>query len=58
MKHLTPIEHTLNTRNMGTSPLDAPDVPAMYDPVARIFCMLSPIPPDDLLINAHVLSVS
>jgi hypothetical protein len=43
---------------MGTMPLDVPLVPRMYDPVARMLCMLSPMPPADLEMVAHSLRVS
>ena len=49
---------SLKTRSMGIRPFDEPFVPAIYEPVERMRCILSPIPPDDFDIKAHVLSVS
>jgi hypothetical protein len=49
---------SLNTRSMGTMPLLVPLVPRMYEPVARMLCMDRPMPPADLEMQAHSLSVS
>ena len=47
-----------NTRSMGTRPLDTPLVPRMALPVARILCTPRPMPPADLLMEAHCFRVS
>ena len=49
---------SLNTRSIGTIPLLSPLVPLMYDPLERMWCIESPIPPADFDIRAHCLSVS
>ena len=43
---------------MGTMPFEAPLVPAMYESVARMLWIESPMPPAYLEMDAHVLSVS
>jgi hypothetical protein len=48
----------LNTRSIGTSPLELPLVPAMYEPDARMLWIDRPMPPAVFEIIAHVLSVS
>ena len=35
---------SLKTRSIGTSPFELPLVPAMYEPLARIFCIARPTP--------------
>src|SRR5690606_1701337 len=45
-------------RSIGTMPLDVPPVPLMYEPLARTWWMLSPMPPADCDIFAHCLRVS
>lgn len=44
---------SLYTRSMGTIPLDTPLVPLMYDSLALMLEMETPIPPADLDILAH-----
>lgn len=57
-KDPSPSPVSLKTRSMGMMPLEVPLVPRMYDPVERMLCMLSPMPPADLEMQAHSLSVS
>ena len=47
-----------NTFSMGTRPFDEPLVPRMWDLVARMLWMDSPMPPAYLEMHAHVFSVS
>ena len=49
---------SLNTRSMGTMPLDVPLEPRMYDLVARMLWIDSPMPPAYLEMLAQLLSVS
>jgi hypothetical protein len=43
---------------MGTMPLEEPLVPRMYECVARMLWMDRPMPPANLEMHAHDLSVS
>lgn len=49
---------SLKTLNIGTRPFDCPFVPLMYDPLARMFEMATPIPPADFEISAVRFRVS
>ena len=48
----------LNTRNMGTIPVDIPFVPRIWLPFARTLCICKPIPPDHLEMRAQSFRVS
>ena len=49
---------SLNTRSIGTSPLDVPFVPRIHEPVDRMLLTCRPMPPAYLLMVAHWASVS